>query len=316
MKIGFLLPTRNVVTGDTAPSSALQSMVASASHLDALGYDSVWVGDSLLGRPRPEPLTVLAAIAARTEKIVLGTSALLPAMRHPLQLAQQAATLDLLANGRLVLGTGSGFPNDQTKLELDALDITYTSRGRRCHEAVAWCKSLWGAGSPTAPEFWEIDSNLTMDPPPAQPGGPKFWLGGASAAACRRVAQSYDGWMPTSPNPEAFAAGWAVIADAVANNNRALEEITPCSVLTLSLDRDGAVAEEKLRAFIETYYGAPLEAACTVVGCTGGTVPAVVDAIRAFEHVGVGHMILRFAAEDQAAEINQWAGPLLEALRA
>lgn len=316
MRAGFVLPTRNVVTGSAAPSSAMRSMVACATRLDQLGYDSVWVGDSLLGRPRPEPLTVLAAIAACTERITLGTSALLPAMRHPLQLAQQAATLDLLADGRLILGSGVGFPNDQTQRELDALGIDYKTRGARAHEAVAWCKALWGGAAPKEQRFWQLEPGLVMEPPPAQQGGPKFWLGGASDSACRRVAREYDGWMPTSPNPEVFAKGWQLIQEEATAQGRSIDEITGCTVLTIALDSRAETAEQKLRSFIETYYSVPLEAARTVVGCSSGTVETVMDDIRAFEAAGVSHLMLRFAADDQEAEIDMWAEQLIKALRA
>ena len=315
MKAGFLLPTRNVVTGRASPSSAMRSMVASASRLDALGYDSLWVGDSLLGRPRPEPLTVLAAIAMVTTNIKLGTAAILPAMRHPLHLAQQAATLDLISGGRLILGAGIGFPNEQTKLELEALEIPFETRARRCHEAVAWCKSLWGGEAPSKPDFWTLDPDLRIDPKTAQPRGPRFWLGGATDVTCRRVARHYDGWMPTSPSPETFKHGWQILCDEAGKVGRDVEDITACSVLTLSLDNDPNTAQDKLRYFIETYYGAPLEAARQVVGCAAGSVDGVIEQIKAFEDAGVEHLILRFAADDQSVEIEKWAEPLINAMR-
>ncbi len=290
--------------------------MASAGRLDALGYDSLWVGDSLMGRPRPEPISVLSAMAMVTDTIKLGTAALLPAMRHPLQLAQQAATLDLISEGRLILGVGVGFPNDQTKLELDALEIAFDTRGRRCHEAIAWCKSLWGGEAPSNPEFWTLDPDWRTDPRPAQPNGPRFWLGGATDATCRRVARSYDGWMPTSPSPEKFKHGWQVVCDEAEKCGRDVKDITTCSVLTLSLDNDPNMAQNKLRHFIETYYGAPLETAREIVGCAAGTVEDVIERIKAFEEVGVEHLILRFAAEDQSAEIERWAEPLMNAMRA
>ncbi len=71
-----------------------------------MGYDSLWVGDSLLARPRRDPLTLLAAVAARTRKPELGTAVLLPALRNPVVLAQQVATLDRIAEGRVILGIG------------------------------------------------------------------------------------------------------------------------------------------------------------------------------------------------------------------
>src|SRR5581483_12062930 len=89
--IGYLLPTREAIMQgrpDAAPLLAL------AERAEALGYDSVWAGDSLLARPRHEPITLLAGVAARTRRVKLGTAVLLPAMRNPVLLAHAVATLD------------------------------------------------------------------------------------------------------------------------------------------------------------------------------------------------------------------------------
>ena len=89
--IGYLLPTREAIMQgrpETAPLLAL------AERAESLGYDSVWVGDSLLARPRHDPLTLLAAVAARTRKPMIGTAVFLPALRNPVVLAHQLATLD------------------------------------------------------------------------------------------------------------------------------------------------------------------------------------------------------------------------------
>src|SRR5258708_26265413 len=102
-RLGYLLPTRQRVM-EGRPEAA--SLLALAERAEALGYDSVWVGDSLLARPRHDPLTLLAAAAARTKRVALGTAVLLPALRNPVVLAQQVATLDQISEGRLVLGAG------------------------------------------------------------------------------------------------------------------------------------------------------------------------------------------------------------------
>jgi alkanesulfonate monooxygenase SsuD/methylene tetrahydromethanopterin reductase-like flavin-dependent oxidoreductase (luciferase family) len=79
-------------------------LLALAERAERLGYDAVWAGDSLLARPRHDPLTLLAAVAARTERVMVGTAVFLPALRNPVVLAHQLATLDRISEGRLVLG--------------------------------------------------------------------------------------------------------------------------------------------------------------------------------------------------------------------
>lgn len=311
LKLGVMLPTRNVVTSSGSSSiDAVQALVHSACLLDELGYHSVWTGDSLLGRPRPEPLTVLAAFSTVTNSIRLGSATLLPAMRHPLQLAQQAATVDLLSNGRLDIGIGSGFPNEQTRRELNALAIDYKTRADRCHAVIRTCRELWQSLPVSENDYWKLPANTRMEPEPAQVGGPGLWLGGTSDAACRHVGELYDGWMPTAPTPDTFRTGWKIVTRTAREFGRDPEGITAATVLTVAIDDDASRAESQLREFIESYYGFSLEQVTTVVGCRAGTVEQILEAVNEFREAGVDCVILRFASKYQLQEIERW-GPVL-----
>src|SRR3982074_1904991 len=117
---GLLLPSREALLwadGDLA------FLVEAARQAELTGFDSVWAGDSLLARPRGEPLTILAAVAGATTRITLGTAVLLPLLRHPLSLAHVVATLDRVAEGRVILGIGPGAELPGTHAELEALDV-------------------------------------------------------------------------------------------------------------------------------------------------------------------------------------------------
>src|SRR2546430_16496604 len=98
-RIGYLLPTREQVM-EGRPAAA--PLLALAERAEELGYDSIWVGDSILARPRHEPLTLLSAVAARTRRAELGTAVVLPALRHPGGLAPRIATFDQISEGRLI----------------------------------------------------------------------------------------------------------------------------------------------------------------------------------------------------------------------
>ena len=114
VEFGVVLPTRELVMSGR-PDTA--SMLTIAERAEAAGLDSVWVGDSLTARPRHEPLTLLAAVAARTRRVRLGPAVLLPALRNPIVLAHGLATLDRIAEGRLILGLGIAADNPAIRRE-------------------------------------------------------------------------------------------------------------------------------------------------------------------------------------------------------
>ena len=117
VSLGYLLPTRELCM---AGLHETRTLLALADRAETLGLDSVWIGDSLLAKPRHEPLALLAAIAARTKKLKVGTAVLLPVLRNPVLLAHQAATIDQISEGRLILGLGIGADVPAIRAEFEA----------------------------------------------------------------------------------------------------------------------------------------------------------------------------------------------------
>src|SRR5205807_4894708 len=126
VSIGLLLPTREVVMASGAPD--LSKIIDLAVQAEEPGFDSVWVGDSVLARPRLEAMTTLAAVAARTRRVQLGTAVLLPALRHPVVLANEAANVDILSQGRLILGVGIATKNRSIEREFIACGVSFCHR--------------------------------------------------------------------------------------------------------------------------------------------------------------------------------------------
>ena len=107
---GYLLPTRGVVVqADGGPTDGAP-ILALAEKAEDLGLDSVWIGDSVLAKPRLESFTTWAAVLAATKKVQVGTAVMLAALRHPIMLAQSLATLDCLFPGRVIPGLGVARP--------------------------------------------------------------------------------------------------------------------------------------------------------------------------------------------------------------
>src|SRR3954452_5512724 len=138
--IGYLLPTRERVMVGRHDAA---SLLALAERAEALGYDSIWVGDSVLARPRHDPLTLLAGVAGRVPRVALGTAVLLPALRNPVLLAHQVATLDQVSEGRFILGVGIARDVPNIRAEFAAASVPFEKRIGRMMEGLRLCRALW-----------------------------------------------------------------------------------------------------------------------------------------------------------------------------
>src|SRR5215475_1451702 len=155
MRVGILIPTRGVVM-QSAQRPPVEECWAMARLADRSGYDAVWVGDSVVAKPRLEPLTTLAYLAGTTERVRLGTAVLLPALRHPVVLAQQIANVDQISEGRVVLGLGVGWSLPSAELEWAACGMDHKRRVRRLEEHIAIWRMLW-RGEPVTHRGHAVD---------------------------------------------------------------------------------------------------------------------------------------------------------------
>jgi probable F420-dependent oxidoreductase len=174
------------------------------------GLDSIWtsehhfVDDGYM----PSQLPVLAAIAARTERIRLGTGVLLAPMFDPLHLAEDAATVDLLSNGRLILGLGNGWRDE----EFDGFGESMRTRGSRLEGTIAVLRQAWGDGLTTGDgrTFHYEAPGLNVTPKPVRGAATPIWIGGGAEPAVRRAGRVADGYLGSGVSPAALAerAGW------------------------------------------------------------------------------------------------------------
>lgn len=164
-------------------SDAFAQMRAWAQHAEALGFDGLFVGDRMLSRATTsggvvygssmlEATTTLAALAASTERLLLGPLIMVFPYRHPLQVAKVVATLDVISGGRVVLGAGVGW----NPPEFAALGVPTAGRGERFEEQLALVRRPWSGDAVThAGEGWAFE-NAQIAPTPVQAGGPPVWL--------------------------------------------------------------------------------------------------------------------------------------------
>ncbi|MDE2582614.1 MAG: LLM class flavin-dependent oxidoreductase [Rhodospirillales bacterium] len=184
------------------------------------GLDSFWQTDRLLGRtPILESLTALAAVAGRTRRLKFGVNVLSLALRDPVPVAKQCATIDVLSEGRLLPGFGIGSPHAP---EWAALGIDPAGRGGRTDEALQVIRLLWTGGKVDfAGRHFRL-AGAQIAPRPAQAEVP-MWIGGGSPAAIRRTARYGTGWQAGPETPEQAAAVIAAIKRALAETGRAID---------------------------------------------------------------------------------------------
>jgi probable F420-dependent oxidoreductase len=195
VKIGFGLISCQRYPGDPRSDAELYREALELAELaERLGFDSVWVSEHhfLDDGYMSSLLPVCAAIAARTERIEIGTGVLLAPLHHPLRLAEDAATVDLISGGRLILGLGLGWREE----EFEGLGVPMAERGRRLRTAIQTLREAWSDGL--------AEPGVSVTPKPPRPGGPPIWIGGSAEAAVRRAGRIADGFMATRASPEIF----------------------------------------------------------------------------------------------------------------
>ncbi len=296
LSIGYLVPTREAVMFDRPEAAPLLDLAQTA---ESLGYGSVWVGDSLVARPRHEPLSMLTAIAARTKTVMLGTAVLLPVLRHPVVLAHQVATLDQISEGRVVLGLGIAADTPPTRHEFTTVGLSFERRVGRFNDHLTLCRRLWSEERVThTGPFYEVD-DIGIGPMPHRPGGPPLWIAASSEPGQRRAGSRYDGWMPIG-HASGYASGWANVVDAAKEAGKDPSAVAASTYLTVSLDDDSAVAEQALDDYLAAYYPAPPSVMKTVQATYAGPRSGLAAWVQEFVDAGARHVILRFAGTHES----------------
>jgi len=294
VQLGYLLPTRErIVAGDHSTGDIL----ALAEHAESVGLDSIWVGDSLLAKPRHEPLALLSAFAARTSKITIGTAVLLPMLRNPVLLAHQLATIDQISEGRLIVGMGTARDNDPIRREFQAAGVTFEKRIGRMLEQIRLCRALWTGEAVNWSGLYEVDGGQ-LAPEPFTKNGPPLWGGGGVPAALKRAGRYFDGWMPSgSGTAEQWAEKWREIQHHATEAGRDPGQIVGSAYITVAIDPDRAIANRELDEYLESYYNQPAERIREQQYTFAGNLDEASAWIRGFVDAGASHLVVRFTGK-------------------
>lgn len=173
-------------------AESFEETIRECERAEAAGFDSVWLGEHH-NNPvlYPAPLIGLAAIAARTRRVALGTGVLLLPLYHPVSVAEEGAMVDRISGGRLILGVGAGYAPE----EFAAFGLSVKQRGGRLDEAAALVRRLWTETHVTHHGRYYRVEDATVGPPPVQRPSPPVWFGAWTAPAIERAARLGDAWL-------------------------------------------------------------------------------------------------------------------------
>ena len=306
IELGVLIPIGQAQWGQGIGPRELLDFAVRA---EELGYSSLWVNDFLL-TPRIEALTMLAAVAPLTSRVTLGTAALLPVLRRPVQAAQTLASIDLLSSGRLVLTVGAGFPGAFGVPQHVLSEVPWERRFTRLDETVALWRQLWanpGGGGSFHGSLLRFEQLPPMTAA-ARPGGPPVWLGGASESALRRIGRRYDGWMPYPPTAAAYAEGLATVRVAASEAGRDAAAVTPALFVSVVVTDTVERGRQLLGTFAEASYGLPLEQLEQIQALAAGPADVVAEKLRGYVEAGARHLAVRIATttlESQREQLEQ-----------
>ena len=233
MQYGVVLPIWQLTVAEAE---------ALTTRAEELGIDGVFVPDHILAKPAttqhygghwPDPFSLLAFIAGRTQRIHVGASVIVLPYRNPLVTAKAAATVDQASRGRFIFGVGVGWDEE----EFRNLGLPFRQRGAQTDEYLRVIKAAWSADQPSYSGKYLSFSGATFAPRPAQTPHPPIWVGGLpgtiSSPALRRVALLGDAWHPLALSLADIEKGIATIRELAAKAGRSVG-FAPRNMLALA----------------------------------------------------------------------------------
>jgi probable F420-dependent oxidoreductase len=286
----FGIAARNFTAYPEMPDA--QGLVAYGVRMEELGFDSLWVWDHVLLGVEPnfpiiESLTLLTAIAARTTKIKLGTGILVLPLRNPVVLAKQLTSMDLVSNGRLLMGMASGW----YKREFDAVGVPFEKRGKIMDENLEILTRFWTEPMVKGEYTYHKIPAGVMYPKPAQKPRPPILIGGYVDRVLKRAAVSGDGWLTYFYRPDSFARSWAKIRDFAKEAGKDPDNLLNAAQLPIRIGKSRAEVELGMMEWLGTEWDYAAWSESTRDSAILGTVDECVEQLKAHLAVGVQKLI-------------------------
>lgn len=326
VQFGLTLPNRGVLFGvDT-----IEDLIRIGKQAEQTGlFRSLWVGDSLYAKRRPESIVLLSALAARTHtiRLAVGCMASFP-VRHPALLATQWASLDLVAGpNRLILGAciGGRDGGGAWEMENSAFGVTQASRVGRLEEGVQILRRLFTEERVTHRGTYYQFDDIILEPRPVTQPHPPIWIvsnprpvnGDLSnlQRATKRIARLGDGWMTTNFPPDEWRRRWELIQAALIDEGRDPRHFDHSLYYNVNINPDRKAAAAESKRFLDTYYDYDISPEGLDGWVAYGSADEVIDKIGAYVAVGAKEITLRPTSWNQQEQFERIVSDVLPAFR-
>ncbi|MQA04483.1 MAG: LLM class flavin-dependent oxidoreductase [Streptosporangiales bacterium] len=320
-KLGLTLPQRGVFFDAITYSE----LVETGHFADESGvYDSLWIGDSLLAKPRPESIALFGSLAAVTERVELavGCMASFP-VRDPILFADQWATLDQLSNGRMLLAACTGIvkARDASAKEGALYGVTDKSRTGRLEEYMHILRRLWTEDNVTFEGRYLSFEDVSVNPKPVQSPPPIHIASNPdprlrAEKALRRVARLADGWMTTRKAPGYLTENWPLVRQYLEEEGRDPDNFPVVGYHNVNLNPDRDAAYDESYRFLREYYGPVYSEEDAKYWTAAGSVDQVIADLNQLYADGATEITLRITSWNWREQIKVLTDEVIPAVRA
>ena len=317
ISLGLTIPQRGVFLG----VATWPQMIALAREADQIPlFDSIWVGDSIMAKPRPDSISLLGALSAATSRVKLGVGCMASfPLRDPIVFALQWATLDFISNGRMLLAVCTGIvAGGVSAREGNVWRIKDSVRGSRMAEHIDICRRLWSEDHVSFDGNYHTFADVTIEPRPVQQPCP-IWIAANPQPRevekpLRRVAALADGWMSANAFPGLFSANWVKLSGYLKEVGKDPTTYPTIAYHNINIKPDRNAALEESKRFLDEYYGSVFEPSMVEGWTAAGTPQQCVDDLLRLQHIGAKAVTLRITSWDQKGQFDRVVNDVLPKL--
>jgi alkanesulfonate monooxygenase SsuD/methylene tetrahydromethanopterin reductase-like flavin-dependent oxidoreductase (luciferase family) len=314
VKFGLTLSNRGILLGLAQPEDILEM----AESGEASGtFEHVWIGDSIMAKPRMESITTMAAIAARTKRVKIGVACMASfPSRDPIVLAYQWASLDVLSNGRMLLGACMGGSVDQQehRTEYRNMGIRASDRAQLMEENITLLRKLWVEDRVTYQGQFHKLEGAFIEPKPVQDPPPIWVISNPRLAvgkphiierSLRRVARMGDGWMTTANPAHEFKELRRRVLEYAGDYGRSFEDLPCCLYYNININEDREAALQESKKYLDQYYSVSFTREAVENWVASGTPEQCIQQLQTFVDAGATDILLRFPSWDQKGQFRR-----------